>query len=223
MGNRCADHVTPLYPQKFALTSPTGGGRSVGIVRSRTKATEFSLFYYTFLTALQFGRSRVRFPIVSLEFFINLILLAHCGPGVDSNSHSNDEQKYFLWDECLCVGLTTSPPSLACFLEIWEPQTPGTLRVCSGLNRDYFNLLLFPVSIWMNKANKFVSFCLPFVLTSFFLLGVFFNVTHFHICTGIKSTYFYLSHVCYIPRRPHLSSSCGDIFIKKEKVEWSIF
>jgi len=32
--------VTPLYPQKLALTSPTGGGRSVGIVRSRTKATE---------------------------------------------------------------------------------------------------------------------------------------------------------------------------------------
>ena len=28
---------------KLALTSPTGGGRSVGIVRSRTKATEFSL------------------------------------------------------------------------------------------------------------------------------------------------------------------------------------
>jgi len=33
--------VTPLYPQKLALTSPTGGGRSVGIVCSRTKATEF--------------------------------------------------------------------------------------------------------------------------------------------------------------------------------------
>ena len=37
---RCADHLTPLYTQKLALTSPTGGGRSVGIVRSRTKATE---------------------------------------------------------------------------------------------------------------------------------------------------------------------------------------
>ena len=41
MGTRCADHATPLYPQKLALTSPTGGGRSVGIVRSRTKDTEF--------------------------------------------------------------------------------------------------------------------------------------------------------------------------------------
>jgi hypothetical protein len=34
-------YATPLYPQKLALTSPTSGGRSVGIVRSRTKkATE---------------------------------------------------------------------------------------------------------------------------------------------------------------------------------------
>ena len=41
VGTRCANHVTPLYPQKLALTSPTGGGRSVGMVRSRTKATEF--------------------------------------------------------------------------------------------------------------------------------------------------------------------------------------
>ena len=43
VGTRCADHMTPLYPQKLALTSLTGGGRSVGIVCSRTKATEFSL------------------------------------------------------------------------------------------------------------------------------------------------------------------------------------
>jgi hypothetical protein len=35
-------HVS-LYPQKQALTSPTNGGRSVGIVRSRNQATEFSL------------------------------------------------------------------------------------------------------------------------------------------------------------------------------------
>jgi len=46
VGTRCADHVTPLYPQKLALTSPTGGSRSVGIVRVRTKATEFSFRVY---------------------------------------------------------------------------------------------------------------------------------------------------------------------------------
>ena len=37
-----------------------------------------------------------------------------------------------------CVGLTTLPPSCADCLEIWEPQTPGTLRVCPGLSRDCF-------------------------------------------------------------------------------------
>jgi len=50
VGTRCADHVTPLYPQKLALTSPTGGGRSVGIVRVRTKATEFSLLTHSRVT-----------------------------------------------------------------------------------------------------------------------------------------------------------------------------
>jgi hypothetical protein len=32
-----------VYPHRLALTSPTSGGRSVGIVRLRTMATEFSL------------------------------------------------------------------------------------------------------------------------------------------------------------------------------------
>jgi hypothetical protein len=41
VGIRHTDHVA-LYPQKLALTSPTLGGRSVGIVRSRTQATGFS-------------------------------------------------------------------------------------------------------------------------------------------------------------------------------------
>jgi len=45
VGTRCTDHVAPLYPQKLALTSPTGGGRSVGTVRVRTKATEFSFSF----------------------------------------------------------------------------------------------------------------------------------------------------------------------------------
>jgi hypothetical protein len=42
VGIRCADHATPLCPQKLALTSPTNGVSSVGIVRSLSKATEFS-------------------------------------------------------------------------------------------------------------------------------------------------------------------------------------
>jgi len=52
VGTRCADHVTPLYPQKLALTSPTGGDRSVGIVRVRIKAMEFSLVFFYCVTEL---------------------------------------------------------------------------------------------------------------------------------------------------------------------------
>jgi hypothetical protein len=39
VGIRCTDHAAP-YPRKLALTSPTSGDRSVGIVRCRTKAPE---------------------------------------------------------------------------------------------------------------------------------------------------------------------------------------
>jgi hypothetical protein len=43
VGIRYADCATLSILRKLVLTSPTSGGRSVGIVRSRTKATEFSL------------------------------------------------------------------------------------------------------------------------------------------------------------------------------------
>jgi hypothetical protein len=43
VGFRRADHETErLSPKDLVLISPTSGGRSVGIVRSRTKATELS-------------------------------------------------------------------------------------------------------------------------------------------------------------------------------------
>jgi hypothetical protein len=41
-------------------------------------------------TALQAGRWRVRFPMLSLEFFIDII------PGVDSASNRNEYKEYFL-------------------------------------------------------------------------------------------------------------------------------
>jgi hypothetical protein len=41
VGIRYADHVaSSMYAQKMALTSPTSGGRSVYIVRSRTQTTK---------------------------------------------------------------------------------------------------------------------------------------------------------------------------------------
>jgi hypothetical protein len=37
-----------LYPQKLAITSPTSGGRSVGVIRSRTQTMEF-VFVFVFV------------------------------------------------------------------------------------------------------------------------------------------------------------------------------
>jgi hypothetical protein len=54
VGIRYADHVAALYSQKLALTSPTSGGRSICLVLSLTKATEFVLFVCPHIMRWQF-------------------------------------------------------------------------------------------------------------------------------------------------------------------------
>jgi hypothetical protein len=44
----------PLSAKKLALTSPIGCGHSVGIVRLRTKTTEFSFFSFVFVAVVTF-------------------------------------------------------------------------------------------------------------------------------------------------------------------------
>jgi hypothetical protein len=53
-GCRESAALTSFIPQKLALTPPTSGGRSFGIVRSRTQATEFFCSVFCFL--LEFRR-----------------------------------------------------------------------------------------------------------------------------------------------------------------------
>jgi hypothetical protein len=55
VGIRPADHVAPSISKKLAITSPTSGGRSAGVVGSRTQTMEFSfglacLFIRLFIT-----------------------------------------------------------------------------------------------------------------------------------------------------------------------------
>ena len=57
--------------------------------------------------------------------------LNHCATAVPNR---NVYQEYFLGGKGgRCVGLTTLPPLCADCLQIWEPQPPGTLRVCPSL------------------------------------------------------------------------------------------
>jgi hypothetical protein len=93
-------------------------------------------------TAPQAGRSRLRFPMVSLEFFSDIILpvaLWRWG-------------RLSLWQKWVpeilpggkdgrCVRLTTLAPFCADCLEIQEPQPPGTPRARPGLLRESFTFI----------------------------------------------------------------------------------
>jgi hypothetical protein len=98
------DHGGPLhwpcdtpYSQKLILTSPTSGGRSVGIVRSRSEDTELFLLLlllnklpltYSF-TTLQAGRWRVRFQTMWLDFQFPYSFQAHYGPPLAETNTRN--------------------------------------------------------------------------------------------------------------------------------------
>ena len=85
-------------------------------------------------TALEAGRSWVRFLMVSLEFFLDLSLWLHYDRGVDSASDKNEYQEYFLGGKGIwCLGLKILPPSCADYLQIWDPHPAGTLSVCPGI------------------------------------------------------------------------------------------
>jgi hypothetical protein len=58
-----------LYPQKLALTSSTSGGRSVGIVLSRTQATE--LVSYRWLNSYAKNRKVAGSTSNVIDFFFN--------------------------------------------------------------------------------------------------------------------------------------------------------
>jgi len=47
-------------------------------------------------TALQAGKSQFRFPMVSLQFSINISFRPHYGSAVDSASNRNEYQEHFL-------------------------------------------------------------------------------------------------------------------------------
>jgi hypothetical protein len=56
-----------IYPQKLALTSRTSGGRSVGIVRSQTKAAELLLLLLLLFT---FNPIAVKIPLLCLVCYL---------------------------------------------------------------------------------------------------------------------------------------------------------
>jgi hypothetical protein len=87
--------------------------------------------------------SHVVFQTFPKEF--SALSSEYCSPVIDSASNRNDHRENFL--ECKggrCLRLTTLPHSCVDCLEVWEPQTSGTLRTCPGLYRDCFNFTIYP-------------------------------------------------------------------------------
>ena len=97
--------------------------RNTGIISANVKNTKSQLYigvawWRCWLRLCAKSHKRFRFSMVSLEFFIDIIL-----PGSQ------------------CVVLSTLPPSCADGLIVWEPQSLGTLRTFPGLYRDFFTFV----------------------------------------------------------------------------------
>lgn len=99
-------------------------------------------------TALKAGRSLVRYPMVSLKFFICIILTA-------SNKNKKKRVPAISPEggkSGRCVGLTTLPTSCADCQEIWKPQfvePSGLSSYCFA-----FNVYLLFKSITYNRTYK---------------------------------------------------------------------
>jgi hypothetical protein len=80
-------------------------------------------------TAIQASSWGVRFLMLSLELFIDTILMALVLTQTEMSNRSISLGS----KGGRCVQLTTLPPRCAKCLEFWKPQPPGKLEACPGL------------------------------------------------------------------------------------------
>jgi hypothetical protein len=89
-------------------------------------------------SALPAGRLRVRFPMVSLDFFMDMILSAALWPCCRLSHQHKWVPEIFPGCKCSrCVRLTILTPTCADCLEVWETQPLGPLRCVQACTGDY--------------------------------------------------------------------------------------
>ena len=132
--------------------------------------------------SVAFGRSRVRFPLTSLEFFyVHNPSGRTVALGADPVSNTNVYEEYFLWGKGgRCVGLTTLPPSCADCLEIWYPQPPGTLWPAGSLYRDCFTC--FPLTCCIRYLGIAVTCKLMLRVAAILVVGTKMNCRQYPFC-----------------------------------------
>ena len=101
-------------------------------------------------TALQVGRSRVRFHWHNPSG--RTVALRSTQPLTEMSTRNTYRGK-----DSRCVRLTTLPPSCADCLEIWEPQPPGTLRASPDLYWDCFYLYIIITQLHHHKLLQLDS------------------------------------------------------------------
>ena len=154
------DSLKVTLPISFTTSPAYVSMKQFGPLHFRITCSFETLNAYTFGRTLDkegvtWWRSLLRLCATSWKVAFSIpdgVVWPHYGPVVDSASKRNENQEYFLGGKCgQCVQLTTVPPSCADCLEIWEPQPPGTLRACPGLQWHCFTGYGSPL---IYKASK---------------------------------------------------------------------
>jgi len=111
------------------------------------------------------GRSRDRFPVVSLVFAVTYSFSPYHGPGVDSAPSENEYQDHFLGVKAAGAwGWRPHHLHVPNTIEIWEPKRSGTLWTTPGLLRVCLTL-------YLGNEYKWWSYLLCSFLSDFLSLS----------------------------------------------------
>ena len=110
------------------------------------------------------------FPMLSLEFIIDIILPAVLWPPGLTQPLTETSTRNIFWGGKggRFVGLIILPSSFANCHDIWKPHPPGNLRVCSGLYRNCCTFFLALLHRYEQLTfHDTVRYCMVFVLTNY--------------------------------------------------------
>jgi len=131
------------------------------LVCSHVHCLSVSNFIIFLMYLFLLGRSRDRFPVVSLYFPVTYSFRPYHDPGVYSAPSENEYQEHFLRVQAAGVwGWQPRHLHVPNVMEIWESKPPGTLWATPGLLRDSLPLPFIFFRLSTNPSSDIpVSSC----------------------------------------------------------------